>query len=302
MITIVLATYNGEKYIIEQLQSILNQTYKNFTILIIDDNSNDDTIKVVEGFFKENEFKSYSIFINPINLGPTKSFEAGVKLVKTKYIAFCDQDDIWFENKLEYYLNEIKNYDLVYASSYILKNNIVEKNIFPNNTKYNTIFGELAHNNARGATIMLTTDLATKLIPYFDLYDKWILINSKFIANIKEIDIPLHYYRIHTENVNGGSFRKRDIKSLIEVQTYNVYFYTQMLNFFKNTELNKKYNKKDVFHSIEKLIRIFNFTIVSLKSKNKLKSFYYYITNIAFVELTLTEKAIYLYYYLFKYN
>ncbi len=302
MISIVLATYNGEKYIIDQLKSILNQTYKDFYIIIVDDNSTDNTIKTIQDFFYQEEFNKFSIYTNTTNLGPTKSFEFGVSKVNTKYIAFCDQDDIWFENKLEVYINEIVNYDLVYAPSFILIEDIIKNEIFPKDTKCNTIFGQLAHNNARGATIMLKTELALKLVPYYNLYDKWILINSKFISKIKEIPTPLHYYRIHTENVNGGSFRRRDKKSLLEVQYYNILFYESMYNFLKHSTLNGNYKHEEILISIEKLIKVFKLTIDALTSKNKIKSFFKYITNVAFVDFTFTEKAIYLYYFLFKYN
>lgn len=302
MISIVLATYNGEKYILEQLESILNQTYQNFYIIIVDDNSSDKTVSVIKNFFKFKKYDKYSLYINEVNLGPTKSFEKGVRHVKTEYIAFCDQDDIWFENKLELYMENIYNCDLVYATSYILKSNISKSEIFPKFKKNQSVFGELAHNNARGATIMLKTELAIKLIPYHDLYDKWVLINSKFVSKIKEIKIPLHYYRLHDDNVNGGGFRKRDIVSLLEVQKNNIFFYEKMHEFLLNSEINSDFDKNKVLYSISKLIQIFEYTIVALKSKNKIKSIYYYFKSVAFVDFTFTEKAIYLYYFLFKYN
>jgi hypothetical protein len=239
---------------------------------------------------------------NDQNIGPTKSFELGVSISNTKYIAFCDQDDIWFENKLECYLNEILlgDYDLVYAPSFIINGETKSHAVFPEKKDYATILGELFHNQARGATILIKTDLAKLLIPYSDLYDKWIFVISKFTSKIKYIEAPLHYYRIHDNNVNGGSFRKRNIESLLLVQKNNIEFYERMYSFFRNANLEKINEADEVLRKISDLIEIFDLTIVSLKSKNKVKSFISFLKRIAFIELSLMEKAIYFYYMVLK--
>ncbi len=304
MITIVLPTYNGVNFLSDQLESIFNQTYKNFSLIVIDDNSSDNTIEFVIEIFKKHNFTNYKISKNEQNLGPTKTFEIGVSMVTTKYIAFCDQDDIWFDRKLEYYLDVISKdqYDLVYSASYIMNGNEKTKEIFPKNKIYKTILGELSNNKARGATILLSTELAKKLIPYYDLYDKWIFIISIYIGKVKYIDTPLHYYRIHSTNVNGGTYRKRDTKSLIEVQENNKLFYTKMHSYLTKAENIEDTKKVKILDSINDLIKIFDLILKSIKTKNKLKTLIWYFKHLAFIELSLIEKVIYFYYMVLKFK
>lgn len=302
LITIVLPTYNGVKYLAEQLESIFNQTYKDFTLIVIDDNSTDSTIDCVIENCEKHHFTNYSIRKNDQNIGPTKSFELGVSISNTKYIAFSDQDDIWFENKLEYYINEIVSgdYDLVYSPSFIINGETKTADVFSIKKEYVTVLGELSHNQARGATILIRTDLAKSLVPYYDLYDKWIFVISKFVANIKYIDTPLHYYRIHSNNVNGGSFRWRNLESLLLVQQNNIVFYERMHSFFKNSNLKNINQRDEILNKISDLIKIFDLTIASLKSRNKLKSLILFVKRVAFIEFSLVEKAIYFYYMVLK--
>jgi glycosyltransferase involved in cell wall biosynthesis len=304
LITIVLPTYNGVNFLSDQLESIFNQTYKNFSLIVIDDNSSDNTIEFVIEIFKKHNFTNYKISKNEQNLGPTKTFEIGVSMVTTKYIAFCDQDDIWFDRKLEYYLDVISKdqYDLVYSASYIMNGNEKTKEIFPKNKIYKTILGELSNNKARGATILLSTELAKKLIPYYDLYDKWIFIISIYIGKVKYIDTPLHYYRIHSTNVNGGTYRKRDTKSLIEVQENNKLFYTKMHSYLTKAENIEDTKKVKILDSINDLIKIFDLILKSIKTKNKLKTLIWYFKHLAFIELSLIEKVIYFYYMVLKFK
>jgi hypothetical protein len=226
----------------------------------------------------------------------------GVLISTTKYVCFCDQDDVWFENKLEYCLNELTagEYDLVYAPSFIMKGETKTKEIFCVRKKYATILGELAHNEARGATMLVRADFAKSLIPYFDLYDKWIFVISKFVASIKYIDTPLHYYRIHSDNVNGGSFRHRSLESLLLVQEKNIVFYEQLHSFFIKAQLKNTDQREEILWRINDLIAISTFTILALKSKNKFKSLIFFVKSVAFIEFSLLEKGVYLYYMVFK--
>lgn len=97
-VAVLISTYNGEKYIKEQLDSILNQTYKNIEIIIRDDGSKDSTIDIIKEYQKKND----NIFLKEgINLGFIKSFFQLLSYANADYYAFCDQDDIWLENKIE---------------------------------------------------------------------------------------------------------------------------------------------------------------------------------------------------------
>lgn len=107
-VAILLSTYNGEKYVREQLTSFLNQTYRNIEIIIRDDGSKDGTIKILEKYV--NTHKNIKL-VKGKNLGFIKSFFELLKLGNADYYAYADQDDIWFPNKIELAVNSLNNLD-----------------------------------------------------------------------------------------------------------------------------------------------------------------------------------------------
>ena len=108
-VAVLISTYNGEKYLEEQLNSILNQTYKNIEIVIRDDGSKDSTINIIK---KYQEKYDNIILKEGTNVGFIKSFFQLLAFANADYYAFCDQDDSWLENKIELAvraLNEVDN-------------------------------------------------------------------------------------------------------------------------------------------------------------------------------------------------
>src|ERR1700744_3577317 len=93
LISVALCTYNGEKYIKEQLDSIINQTYTCIEVIIVDDGSTDSTYDIISDYaLRDNRIKCFK---NETNLGFNKNFEKAVSLTSGEYIAISDQDDIW---------------------------------------------------------------------------------------------------------------------------------------------------------------------------------------------------------------
>ena len=99
-ISVVMATYNGEQFICEQLESITNQTFLPQEIIIADDSSTDRTLTIARRF-AERAMIPVTIIVNPSRLGYGENFLTAVKQANGKYIAFCDQDDIWLPDKLK---------------------------------------------------------------------------------------------------------------------------------------------------------------------------------------------------------
>ncbi len=107
MISIAMATYNGEKYIREQLDSILNQSVKDFELIVCDDCSKDSTVKILNEYAaKDSRIK---LFINKTNLGYVQNFLQALKLCSGKWIFLSDQDDIWGVNKIECFMDVIRS-------------------------------------------------------------------------------------------------------------------------------------------------------------------------------------------------
>ena len=109
MIDILLSTYNGEKYLTQLLDSILNQDYKEWRLIIRDDASCDSTKKIIDIYQR---LHPNNIIIIPnntnTNIGVIKSFELLLSQSSSKYIMFCDQDDIWLPNKISESIKTIK--------------------------------------------------------------------------------------------------------------------------------------------------------------------------------------------------
>ena len=101
VVTVLLATYNGEKFIKEQLESLREQTFDNFQVVIKDDNSSDNTVKIIKEFIALHKLNDWYLHVNEVNVGWRKNFRDLMSNCNTKYMFFCDQDDIWEPKKIE---------------------------------------------------------------------------------------------------------------------------------------------------------------------------------------------------------
>ena len=213
-VDILLATYNSNiEYLKEQIESILNQTYRNFKLLISDDASANEEIKKILERYKQQDNRVI-VYIQGKNLGYNKNFEFLLKKSKSQYIMFADHDDIWYPEKIEKSLEKIKkeDVDLVYVNSNQIneKGEIIKENYF----KYKNI--PLIHGRNKlaisrcigtGCSQIITKQVKDKMIPFKQnvMAHDWL---AGFIANegkgIDYIKEPLLGYRLHTSNVFGG--------------------------------------------------------------------------------------------------
>ena len=99
-ISVVIATYNGEKFLAEQLESLLNQTVPPLELVVCDDRSTDATVSIISSYIPKMPFPVF-LYINEDRLGYSQNFYRAVGLAKGEYIAFCDQDDIWNTAKID---------------------------------------------------------------------------------------------------------------------------------------------------------------------------------------------------------
>src|SRR4051812_10655388 len=120
-VSVVVCTYNGEKFLPQQLNSLISQTYANLEIIISDDHSSDDTVKIAASFQKRDP--RIRIHVNESNLGFNKNFEQAFDLSTGDFIAVCDQDDIWKPNKIKDMMSLFKEETvLVYCQSVRFRN------------------------------------------------------------------------------------------------------------------------------------------------------------------------------------
>lgn len=132
-VSVVMATYNGEKYIKAQLDSLYNQTYTDYELIILDDCSKDNTVKIIKEYIQKRELSDWRIFMNEENIGWRKNFIEGLKRARGEYIFFADQDDIWIKDKIEKIVKTMEankkievlahNYDNFFEEGYCVTDN-----------------------------------------------------------------------------------------------------------------------------------------------------------------------------------
>lgn len=103
LVSVIVPMYNAEKYVVETLDNLINQTYSNIEIIVVNDCSTDNSYKVVEGYTKKDD--RIKLFANETNLGVAESRNYAISQAKGELIAFCDADDVWELEKLEKQIN-----------------------------------------------------------------------------------------------------------------------------------------------------------------------------------------------------
>lgn len=112
-VSVIIPVYNGEKYLGETIESVLNQTYHNIEIIIVDDCSTDNSRKIVEAYLKK--YKNITYYLQPQNAGAAVARNKGLELAKGRYIAFLDSDDLWYPQKIEKQIDVMKSKNLAFC-------------------------------------------------------------------------------------------------------------------------------------------------------------------------------------------
>ena len=221
-IDILMATYNGQKYLVEQLDSIINQTYHNWNLLIRDDNSTDKTLEIIQNYHKKDK-RIKILKDNKGNLGIVRNFEELLKSSESEFIMFSDQDDIWVENKLDMYLKmieKIKNKGFMIHSDAILfdknKSNIL-KDTFISKKAINKGLENVFFNYfVQGATILISKEIKNFILPFpkeVYLHDRYIHLISELFFERIFVNKALIYYRQHGDNQIGAKNTIRELLS-----------------------------------------------------------------------------------------
>ena len=116
LISVIMPCYNSSRFVAKAILSVLDQTYKNLELIIVDDCSTDDTTKIIKKFLKQDKrIKFYSTKKNSKNVAKPRNI--GVSKSVGEYIAFLDSDDYWYEDKLDYQMNYIGNCSLSFTAA-----------------------------------------------------------------------------------------------------------------------------------------------------------------------------------------
>lgn len=223
MVAILLATYNGSKYLSEQIDSILSQTYQEFRIFIHDDGSADETVEIINRYV--NSYPDKIVCVDGPAQGSSKeNFLFLLKQVEADYYMFCDQDDYWLPDKVERSLEKITSLSdendlplLVFSDNKVVdaEKKVIDEsfmhynNLNPHKLGLNWL---IMQNCAPGCTMLFNRKAREESLKYtlapapecIVFHDCWIILVVAALGRIGYIDTPLMLYRQHGNNVVGA--------------------------------------------------------------------------------------------------
>ncbi len=259
-INILLACFNGEKFIAEQINSILNQTYTNWQLYIRDDGSSDNTLGIIKEF-QEKSLRVHFIKDDLGNLGSVQNFNMLLQQNKNaKYIMFCDQDDVWLPSKINDTVNEMmalekkfsENIPLLVHTNFTYVDSFLKpidskKNFQATKIEKPNLANVLCQNSVYGCTMMINKKLVdvTRIIPVeAENHDYWIALAASAFGKICYLNKRTILYRQHGSNAstqfNFNSFSKRFKRILIDKTNFtDIDSKVKMATVFKTTYYNR---------------------------------------------------------------
>jgi glycosyltransferase involved in cell wall biosynthesis len=238
-VSILLSVYNGELFLAEQLESIVNQSFTCWKLYIRDDGSVDNSTVIVDQYINLYPEKIQWINDNKGNLKSAASFMQMLSIVESDYYLFCDQDDVWLPFKIEKTIKKMKDVEslndnkgvLIFTDLYIVDSNLKIlnnsmwgfSNINPENAK--NFYKTTCSSSVTGCTIMINNELRDRVLPYPNvakMHDWWISLIASYYGVVEYLQEPTIYYRQHGANVMGAD-------------SINKYHYLKRIIFLKNT-------------------------------------------------------------------
>lgn len=279
LVSVVMCTYNGEKFLREQLESILSQTYRNIEVIIVDDASKDNTVQLLEEYKRKDDRIRY--YVNPSNLGYNKNFEKAFSFASADLIAISDQDDIWEKNKIEVMLNNWRPGSLmIYSLTGRLYNesNTRKGAANVNYTDLDHIHQHVFNSSIHGHACMLKKELINVAAPFPEniFYDAWLGMYAVSLGTVGCVPHTLSWHRIHEMNYS------RDIMSIEDTEERNRKLREQMI-YFIETFCKQGIGKKEEIDSLLQYVSIlktmdgkkFSFPMFRYVMKNRKLVFHY---------------------------
>lgn len=280
-IAVLLSTYNGERFLVEQIDSILTQKDVTVDLYIRDDGSTDNTIQILK------KYRNMISLYQGNNIGVGNSFMNLLYHINTNamFYAFCDQDDIWLPNKLSHAISKLSGITepTLYCSNQILIDS--EKKII--GKRYYSIpdiscMQILNNNTISGCTMVWNKSLQELLcdqkrrpsnqLLQKRIHDVWLAMVASIVGNIIYDDNAFILYRQHESNVVG--VRKEKVTKLWKKKLFNP---------------NLRNGRSDICREI---LQKFSDLITDEEVLNKIRQYAYYQTNFAYKKMILKEKTI----------
>lgn len=274
-VDILMATYNGEKYLKEQIESIINQSYDNWTLLIRDDKSKDNTVSIIEEYERKDS-RIKLLRDKKANLGFVKNFEELLNNSQKEFIMFSDQDDYWEKDKIKNYIEILKKNESLLKKPLLIHSNsfVCDKDLKIIKQKFiNSVVAREKDTNSyffsyivQGSTVMINKRMKEISIPFLKavtLHDRYFHLLAEFFGNRIFIDKTLTKYRQHADNKIGakGNILKKILKKR--------YFDSEDRKLI--LEIKEKYKEK---MKKEKKVEIDKYLKITDRKKNRFMRFF----------------------------
>lgn len=259
MVAILLSTYNGGKYLGEQIESLLAQTYADWKLYIRDDGSKDDTLRIIENYVKRYPDK---IFLNtslPHNVGAGESFMHLLKEAEAEYYMFCDQDDVWMPHKVEFTLRKAKDLEQKYGVDAPIgiftdlevvdeELNVLMPSLWRGDNRHpeyiRDFYKQWTNRHAMyGCTLLINRAAKGIVLPYRQFentqgaHDTWIEYFLIRKGILDYIDEPTIHYRQHTSNVVGANMNITYFSLLKDIIRHPSHFFKKITKDYRRTRL-----------------------------------------------------------------
>ncbi len=235
LIDIIIPNYNKANYLEDCLNSVISQTYKNWKIYLVDDNSTDHSKKILEKFEKSNNFNIYYL---KENVGPANCRNMGIKNSDSDYVAFLDSDDLWPTNKLEVQIKSMleNNYAFTYTDYSFFYNNDMGKQKLTNLPDIYNFNKFIMNSSMSTSSIILKREILQK-IPFEQVMHEDYLFKCRILSNncnAYKIKKTYVFYRINKNNRSSN----------------------KLSNLFHLWLINKNKNKLSFFENIKSVLNI----------------------------------------------
>ena len=206
LVSIALCTYNGEKFLAKQLDSLLSQQYENIEIIAVDDCSTDTSWDILQTYARMDT--RLHIYKNEYNLGHTCNFEKAIKLCTGNYIALADQDDIWEQDKIQILVQSIGDNVMIYHNSDFIDEQdkrIGNSAMASQNRMYDgeSSLPVILANCIHGHAVLFDSKLKEYLFPFSKNFSHdWAIVFAAFnTGSVKYINSVLVHYRQHQNSI-----------------------------------------------------------------------------------------------------
>lgn len=268
LVSIVLPVYNGEKYLAQSIESVLNQTYSNLELIIVNDNSSDNSLQIAQTY--ANNDKRIKIITNEINQKLPESLNIGFRSAKGKYYSWTSDDNFYHNDAIEKMVNHLEKYpNDVAVNADFYKLDVDSNETMP--LQLNTTAQNMINGNCMGACFLYRADIAKQVGEYkkdkflVEDYDYWLRMMLQ--GNFGHISEFLYTYRIHSKSLTGTRMQEILEKTKeIQNEYYPIYKEKYNIEIISQAPAKQKVSLLEHIFSVKnngnkKIIRILGFKI-----------------------------------------